>query len=228
MANARLNVTIIALSIAFGGFLVPAHAGPISVVMTTSNGTVPGTGITYTFDAVGDDGGSRNIFPSASSDNDVWAWTGGFPEFLSFGTAETLTVTFSAPVPIDDFVFGVSSTSASVGQLELSGGTAGTADFNLTDSLQVYTGATGAATYDPSNGMVTAAGQNQSLMIGSTSTNTVTSFSYVAGASNGGADGYTVFVGFVQNASVPEPAPAVLLWGGLGLIFSRRQRTKRY
>jgi hypothetical protein len=227
MTNIRWNTVAVALCAGIGAFLVPAYAGPISVVMTTSNGTVPGTSITYTINAVGDDGGPRNIFPSASSDNDVWTWTGGFPEFLSFGTSETLTVTFSAPVPVDDFVVGVNSTSASMSQLQLSGGTAGTADFNLTDSLQVYTGPTGAAIYDPSTGIVTAAGQNQSLMIGSTSTNTVTSFTFAAGASDGGADGYTVFAGFVQNAAIPEPSTAVLLLCGLGLVFSRRLRAKR-
>lgn len=183
-------------------FLSPAHAGPILVEMTTTNGIVPGTGISYIVSAVGDDGGPRNIFPSASSDNDVWTWTGGFPEFLSFGTAETVTVTFSSPVPVDDFVVGVDSTSASVSQLKLTGGTAETEDFNLTDSLQVYTGPTGAATYDASNGDVTATGQNQSLMIGSTSTDTVSSFSFAAGASDGGADGYTVFV-WIRSAQCP-------------------------
>lgn len=202
-------------------FLSPAHAGPILVEMTTTNGIVPGTGISYIVSAVGDDGGPRNIFPSASSDNNVWTWTGGFPEFLSFGTAETVTVTFSSPVPVDDFVVGVDSTSASVSQLKLTGGTAETEDFNLTDSLQVYTGPTGAATYDASNGDVTATGQNQSLMIGSTSTDTVSSFSFAAGASDGGADGYTVFVGFVQP-SVPEPSAAVLAFAGLGLILGVR------
>jgi hypothetical protein len=205
----------------FGVAMVPAQAGPIPVVMTASNGTVPGTGITYTISVVGDDGGPRNIFPSASSDNNVWNWTGGFPEFLSFGEPETLTVTFSAPVPIDDFVFGVNSTSASTGQLTLTGGTGGVGDFNLTDSLQVYTGATGAAIYDPSTGIVTASGQNQSLMIGSTSVNTVSSFSYANGASDGGADGYTVFVGFAQPA--PEPSSLLLLVTSAALIGGGRR-----
>jgi hypothetical protein len=214
-----------ALAAGFGLFLVPAHASSIVVEMTTSNGTVPGTSIGYTITAVGDDGGPRNIFPAASSDNGVWTWPGpdpNFPEFLSFGEAETLTVTFSSPVPIDDFVFGVDSTSSSTGQLTLVGGTAGLGDFDLTDSLQVYTGPTGAATYNPSTGIVTASGQNQSLMIGSNSTNTVTSFSYANGASDGGADGYTLFVGFVQPTSVPEPATPLLFLGGFGILLGGR------
>jgi hypothetical protein len=195
----------------------------IPVVMTTANGTVPGTGITYTIGISGDTGGPRNIFPSTSSDNGVWSWTGGFPEFLSFGTPETLTVTFSAPVPIDDFVLGLNSISDSTSTLTVAGGTAGTADFNLSDGLQVYTGATGDLIYTPATGVFTnnpGNGQNQSLMLGSTSTNTVTSFTLSAGASDGGADGYTVFVGFVQpgSSSVPEPSTAILFGAGLGLL----------
>lgn len=102
---------------------------------------LPGTTTGYTITVTGDDGGPRNIFPATSSDNGVWTWAGpspNFPEFLSFGEAETLTVTFDSAVPIDDFVFGVSSTSASTGQLTLVGGSAGLGDFDLTDSLQAF------------------------------------------------------------------------------------------
>jgi hypothetical protein len=189
--------------------------------MTTTSGTVPGTSIDYAIAISGDDGGPRNIFPSASSDNGVWSWTGGFPEFLSFGTPETLMVTFSAPVPIDDLVFGLNSTSASVSFLQLTGGTAATADFNLTDSLQVYTGPTGSAFYDAGSGVITASGQNQSIMIGSTSTNTINAFTLTAGASDGGADGYTAFVGFDQPllSSVPEPSYLGLTGAALGLLL---------
>ena len=153
----------------------------------------------YTISVVGDNAGPRNIFASASSDHDVWTWKGGFPEFYSFGQAETMTVTFSAPVPVSDVVFGVNSTSASTAHVTLSGGTATLSDINLSDSLQAYTGPTGAALYNSGTGVVTASGQNQSLMLGSTSGDTITSLTYAAGASDGGADGYTVFVGFRQS-----------------------------
>jgi hypothetical protein len=226
MSDFCLRVAAI-VCVGFTGFLLPANASTTFVEMTTSNGIVPADGVSYTIGIVGDNGGPRNIFPSASSDNNVWTWTGGFPEFLSFGEAETLTVTFGSPVPIADFVFGVNSTSASTDQLTVSGGTAGVGDFNLTDSLQIYTGATGAAVYNSATGTVTAAGQNQSLMIGSTSSNTVTSLSFAAGASDGGADGYTVFFGL----ATPEPGTAGLLLGGLiflcgGRSLRRRLRTK--
>jgi hypothetical protein len=189
--------------------------------MTTTSGTVPGTSIDYAIAIAGDDGGPRNIFPSASSDNGVWSWTGGFPEFLSFGTPETLMVTFSAPLPIDDLVLGLNSTSASASFLQLTGGTATTANFNLTDSLQVYTGPTGIAFYDAGSGAITASGQNQSIMIGSTSTNTIDSFTLTAGASDGGADGYTVFVGFDQPPlnAVPEPSYLGLTGAALSVLL---------
>ncbi len=209
---------------------IPAQASPIPVEMTTTNGVVPGTGISYTISAVGDDGGPRNIFPSASSDSGVWSWTGGFPEYLSFGTPETVTVTFSAPVPIDDIVFGINSSSASVSELQLTGGTATTSDFNLTDSLQVYTGPTGAAIYNPSNGDISAPGQNQSIMIGSTSSATIDSFFLVAGASDGGADGYTEFVGFTQPppAATPEPSYVGLLAAALGMLLLAQPLRRRH
>ncbi len=230
MTGSYLKASALVLCAGLAGLLIAGTVSSIPVTMTTSNGTVPGTGITYTISAVGDDGGPRNIFPSASSDHNVWTWTGGFPEFYSRGQAESMTVTFSAPVPIADFVFGVQSTSSSTGQLTLSGGTAGVGDFNLTDSLQVYSGATGAAVYNPANGAVTAAGQNQSVMIGSTSAHTVTSFTFAAGASDAGTDGYTVFFGILNSPPSGTPVPASLWLAvagclallGYGLWFRRR------
>lgn len=213
----------IALS-AVAGLPSPAQASPILVAMTTSNGTVQGTSISYTISVVGDNAGPRNIFPSASSDHDVWTWKGGFPEFYSFGQAETMTVTFSAPVPVSDVVFGVNSTSASTAHVTLSGGTATLSDINLSDSLQAYTGPTGAAVYNSGTGVVTASGQNQSLMLGSTSGDTITSLTYAAGASDGGADGYTVFVGFRQ---IPEPATLLILASELSFLAGIRGRSRR-
>jgi hypothetical protein len=106
----------------------------------------------------------------------------------------------------------------------LSGGTASLADINLSDSLQVFTGPTGAATYNAATGVVTATGQNQSLMLGSTSSDTVTSLEYANSASDGGTDGYTVFIGFVT----PEPSSATLLFIGMAALWlAGRRRTPR-
>jgi len=203
------------------GIVTAAHAGPITVEMTTNpTGVVPGTSVSYTISISGDDGGPRNIFPSASSDNNVWTWPGpnpNFPEFLSFGQGELLVVQLSAPLSIDHLVFGMNSISATSSIVNVLVGAATTSDLNLTDSLQVYTGPTGAATFDPGTGIISATGQNQSIMIGSTSTNTFSVFSLGAGPSGGGADGYTVFVGF--TVPTPEPSQGIMLGGALCLLL---------
>jgi hypothetical protein len=74
-------------------FADPVAHAVIAIVtkMTTTNGSVPGTVVTYRISDNGD-GGPRNIFPGASSDSNVWTWNNGFPEFLSFGNPQTLTV----------------------------------------------------------------------------------------------------------------------------------------
>ncbi len=157
--NLVVAVSTLVVSLGTAAGLAPALGTPIHVEMTTSNGVVPGTSIAYTIGITGDNGGPRNIFPGATSDNGTWHWQNGFPEFLSFGQAEELTVTFNAPVPVSDVVLGLNSTSASTSALTVGGGTASTLAFNLTDGLAVYNGPTGTAAFNPSTGVITAAGQ---------------------------------------------------------------------
>jgi hypothetical protein len=96
----------------------------------------------------------------------------------------------------------------------------------ILDSLQVYTGATSAAVYDPSTGGIIATGQNQSIMLGSTSRDAITSFTLAAGASDGGAEGYTVFVGL--TTATPEPSSlGMVCLGATGFCLYARRRRKR-
>lgn len=197
----------------------PADAAILMYTTTASSGVVPGTSIDYTLTDAG--GTPRNVFPGATSDNGVWTWTGGFPEFLTAGP-QTLTVTFSDPVKASAILFGLDSTSASTSSFTVSGGTADTADFNLTDSLNVYNGDTGIATYNAAAGTITAPGQDQSIIIGSSSGDTLTQLVLHAGASDGGADGYTAFFGLTEP--VPEPSSIVLLTTAVfGLVRLRRR-----
>ena len=161
-------------------------AQPIQVTTTTIDGTVPGTAIDYTITSTGM---AREIFAPGTSDSGTWEWTNGFPEFVGTG-AQTLTVDFSGPIPVERIVLGVNSAGNPM-TLTVSGGTATTADFDLADELTAV-GAAGPLTYDGATGIFTATGANQSLMIGSTSGNTLTSFTLTG---DNGGDGYTLFFG---------------------------------
>jgi hypothetical protein len=94
--------------------------------------------------------------------------------------------------------------------------------------LQVYTGPTGAALYDPGTGTITVPVQIQSLMLGSTTSDTLKSFTLAAGASDGGGDGYTVFVGFT-TAAAPKPSTLSLAClGAFGFCaYAWRRRNRR-
>ena len=173
-----------------------ASSGPTPISLTTTNGTVPGTSITYTISNTG--GTPRNIFPSGTSDQNLWSWT-SFPEFLAAGTPISLAVTFSAPIPANRLVWGANSvTPPSATKFTPSGGTASAADFNLTDGISAVR-ATGPASYNASTGTITANSQDVSLMVGSASTNTLTSFTI--SATNNSTDGYTVFFGFTAASA---------------------------
>ncbi len=124
---------------------------------------------------------------------------------------------------ISDVVFGVQSTSNSTGQVTLSGGTATFADINLSDTIDSAFLTHGAALYNSTTGAVTSGGQDYSIMLGSDSANTITSLSYYNGGSNGGGDGYTVFVGLVQGTEVPEPSTALMFLGISVVLFGSRR-----
>jgi hypothetical protein len=199
-------------------FAFTAHAqASIIVDPTTSDGTLPGTSITYTVSDAG--GTARAIWPAGTSDSGTWTWTNAFPEFVT-AAGQTLTVTFSAPAALTQFILGVNSLTNSSATLSVSGGTATTADFDLTDGNSVI-GGHGVALYDPATGTFTAASADETTMLGSTSSNTITSFSLVA---NGLGDGFTLFFGPTEPVTpIPEPLPlAVLAIGGLSLVALRR------
>ena len=191
------------------------------VTTQTSNGIVPNPGISYT---ITDTGTARAIFPAGSTDNNVFHWTNRFQEFLTTGGPQTLTVNFSAPVSVSQIVLGANSyyPSASI-VLTVAGGTATTADFDLGDGLQALTGPTGAGSYNRTTGAFGATGGDQSFMIGSTSANTITSFTLTAN----NFEGYTLFFGTVNTAAVPEPGSVALLVcmsvTGAGFLARRRR-----
>ena len=189
----RFSLSAIILLFAAASAMPPLSASPTPISLTTTNGTVPGTGITYTISNTG--GTPRNIFPAGTSDQNLWSWT-SFPEFLAAGTPISLAVTFSAPIPANRLVWGANSvTPPSTTRFTPSGGTASAADFNLTDGISAVL-ARGPASYNASTGTITANSQDVSLMVGSSSTNTLASFTI--SATNNSTDGYTVFFGFTS------------------------------
>src|ERR1700712_4147894 len=171
------------------GFLILASRAEasIAVATTTANGTLPNSAITFVITDTG--GAARATFAAGSSNNAVFSWTNNFPEFVATGL-QTLTVTFSAPTRLDQFVLGVSSIVVGpVFTLTVAGGTATTADFTLTDGINAVAN-NGPATYDGATGEFTATARDQGLMISSTSFATITSFSLTG---NDGGDGFTFF-----------------------------------
>ena len=191
-----------------------AHALVFEVVTTITDGTVPDTNIDYTITSTGT---GREIFAPGFSDTGLWFWLNDFPEFVSTGT-QTLTVNFSAPVPVSSLVLGVNSISNSVFTLTVSGGTATTNDFDLSDGLAALN-ATGLTQYDGTSGQFTATAADQSLMIGSTSTNTITQLSITG---DNGGDCYTLFFGTASpiNPFVPTSVPTLNQAGLIALMFA--------
>ena len=222
--NTLNAATRIALAFGLATFAAPLAQAQINIMTTTTSGIVPGTATTYTITDRGS--AARNIFPDGQSDKGTFAWTNGFPEFLTAGGLQLLNVTFSAPVPINKFVFGANSyfPQATIA-FTVTGGTATTADFDLQDSLQAFTGPTGAGAYNPATGQLTATSGDQSVIVGSTSSKTITSFDIVAR----NPEGYTLFFGTVNAApsAVPEPGSVALLVGmmtvGAGIFRKRRK-----
>ena len=101
--------------------------------------------------------------------------------------------------------------------MTLTGGTAGFADFNLTDSILGTPG----AVYDPSTGMISNTVVNDSIMVGSSSSKTVTSFTYANGTDFG--DGYTLFFGLAQPP-VTSPLTITSLIATLNVLWPPNHR----
>ena len=192
------------------------QAQSIEVATTTSNGTVSGTAITYTITA---SGMAREIFSPNSSSFMIWNWTNNFPEFVGVNI-QTLTADFSAAVSLNRLVIGVNSIGVDA-TVAVSGGTASTSDFDLNDGLPSTYGGSTDRTFTPASGLIDVTGVNQSIMIGSTSSNTVTQLS-ITTLDNGG-DGFTLFFGTVPAeaivaTSVPILSGWMLILLCLGLI----------
>ncbi len=203
---------MLASTLALVSLLASAQvSAAVPITTTTSDGTVPGTTINYTISASGT---AREIFSPGATDADTWSWSNGFPEFVGVNT-QTLTVSFSEPVPINRLVLGVNSFSSSTFTLTLSGGTAATTDFDLADGIATFGGT---ATYDGASGTFNAPGTNRTLMIGSTSAATITSFTL---SGNNGADGYTLFFGTTDSAPVTAvPGPVGLPLALLAMVMA--------
>jgi PEP-CTERM motif len=204
-----------------------AIAAPIVVDMVGGNGTLPGTSITYT---VSSNVPATVVFPgsSGSSTNGVFQWVTPFNEYVGTNAIST-TITFSQAIPVSRIVAGVDSIieSGTGFNLSLSGGTATTNDFTLSDGLNTHVPG-GPAMYDPATGNFssnTPGGDDQSVMIGSTSSATVTSLTLVG---NDNGDGWATFFGVTTAAAVPEPSSFVLAAiGAVGMIAgSGRLRRK--
>ncbi|MFK5895079.1 MAG: IPTL-CTERM sorting domain-containing protein [Pseudomonadota bacterium] len=174
-----------------------------AITTTTADGTVPGTSITYTITS--DTGTPRAIAAAGESNSGIWSWTNNFPEFVT-GNTQVMTVIFSAPVPINRLVLGVNSIGVN-STLVVAGGTASTVDFDLTDGIP-YGGAT-LIGYRGLTGLFAVGAADQSLMIGSTSTNTITQLTLTS-LDNGG-DGYTLFFGAI-DAAAATAIPTLSEW----------------
>ena len=224
------NFPVAVITAGFLMGLAPLQAAPIPIqTTTTATGTVPGTNITYMLTNAGGVA-SINGAGMVLTDNSVFQTQNGLPDFFSASPGMTLTLTFSAPIAVSHLVFGVASyTPTNLGSasavVTLAGGTSTPADFTLFDTLNTgFGGSTGgAATYTPATGTITSTIRDQSIILGSTSNNTVTSLTFVLGPSG---DAYVAFVGFQQINTVAPTftkmfSPAlVAVGGGSTLTFS--------
>jgi hypothetical protein len=199
--------------------------GDTLINLLSANGTVPGTSTTYT---IIDNGAAQSVSPNVgNSNNHTWNWTTGFSEFSAAGGQQTLTVNFSAPISISQIVTGIRDAANTTTTFAVSGGSASTSDFNLTDGLFAQP----AAIYNSITGLIVSSGANGTLMIGSTSSNTLTSFSLSTPTSGVGEGTYTQFFGLNAGAAAtPEPGSIALL-GSIalsgGLFAVRKLRRSR-
>jgi len=120
MISQKRVIGIACYAILFFSLCDNPSIGGNRIQTTTDDGKVPSTNITYTIEATGS---ARAIFQPGSSDSGMWTWSDNFPEFVGTGQ-QTLTVTFSSPVPLNRIVLGANSFGPSEMTLSVSGGNA--------------------------------------------------------------------------------------------------------
>ena len=208
------------------------YAGAIDVDFVTSNGRLGTTGVTYTVTSNAAE--IRTLTsPPYSSDNATFTTHSDLGQFLDnyAGANMTTTITFSEAiaaknvVALFDNIIGGGPNIGQLAQITVSGGTATTADFDVTDTGHSIFGNGTFINYNPANGHVGIGDLNgNSILIGSTSKKTLTTLTLYA------QQPYTGFlegVGVVHNATVPEPSSLALLGlGGAGIALQTIRRRR--
>ena len=223
-------------AIAIGSVLgsTQAVASPIEANFVTSNGTLGNTGITYTITS--NAASTRDhTSPPYTSDHGKFTTNSDLHEFLDnyAGANMTTTITFSEAVEAKyvvasfDNIIGGGLSTGEYAVLSVSGGTATTASFDVTDTAHSIFGNGTNIGYNPGNGQIGIGDlSGNSILIGSTSSDTLTKLSlYVQQPNTGFLEGIGVVT---PAAAVPEPSTLGLLGlGGIGLVVQafRRRRT---
>jgi hypothetical protein len=210
-----------------------ARAESISFVsVTTGTGTlntIEGTTVSYT--VTSNAAGTRDdVSPPYTTDNGKFRTDSTIHEFLdNYANANMgTTITFDQAVQarnvvaIFDNIIGGGSNIGEYAAITVSGGTATTASFDVSDTGHSVFGNGSNIGYNAGNGQLGAGDLNgNSIIIGSTSTDTLTSITLYA------QQPYTGFAQAVAFA-VPEPSSFALcgIAGAFGLAYARRRRRR--